>query len=167
MKEGTIYFIVGPWASGKSTLCALLPSRLPEAVIFDWDLIIPGLSLATGTDVHEDASTWPGMRAIWAAILQSIASAGRDVILVGPVTPDDLFEADQKEIPTECLYLNWPDEVLAERLRQRNRSEEEIEDELQFAQSLRSSSWHAVNLSGENEDEMTDRVAAHLHVDVR
>jgi energy-coupling factor transporter ATP-binding protein EcfA2 len=47
----TLHLVLGPWGSGKSTLVQRLAELLPECVVFDWDLIIPGLSLNAGKDV--------------------------------------------------------------------------------------------------------------------
>lgn len=57
----SLHLIVGPWASRQSTLVERLTDVLPEHVVFDWDLIIPGPSVTAGKDVFTDASTWDGM----------------------------------------------------------------------------------------------------------
>ena len=40
---GLLHLIVGPWASGKTTLVPHLAVALPECVVFDWDVVITGL----------------------------------------------------------------------------------------------------------------------------
>jgi ABC-type cobalamin/Fe3+-siderophores transport system ATPase subunit len=53
-----LHLILGPWASGKSTLVEHLARLLPQHVVFDWDLIIPALSATASKDVFTDPSTW-------------------------------------------------------------------------------------------------------------
>ena len=159
MQPGTIHFVAGTWASGKSTLSHLLPAHLPGHVIFDWDLIIPGISMACQTDLRTDAAAWPGLYATWAAILRTVAGCGRDVVLLGPATPDDFARYDLGDAVLRCAYLDWPDQTIAERLRIRGVTPVEIDEEVRSAQELRSSPYVRIDLAGCAFDEMTERVA--------
>lgn len=159
MQRGTIHFVAGTWASGKSTLSHLLPTHFPGYVIFDWDLIIPGISMACQTDIRTAPAAWPGLQATWAAILRTVAGCGRDVVLLGPLTPDDFVHADLGHAVLRCAFLDWPDQTIAERLHIRGVTNAEIEEEIRSAQELRSSSYVRVDLAGCTVDEMTERVA--------
>jgi len=59
MQPGTIHFVAGICAAGKSTLSHPLLAHLPGHVSFDWDLIIPGISMACQSDLHTHAPAWP------------------------------------------------------------------------------------------------------------
>jgi len=159
LSTGTIYLIAGPWASGKSTLAGLLPARVPECVVFDWDVIIPALSIATRTNVRADGATWPGLKAIWLAIVRSVASTGRDVVLLGPLTASDFTAQELDGVSYRSATLSWPEETIADRLEARDATSREIEDELKAARELSASTHHRIDLDGCSPEEMTDRVA--------
>jgi hypothetical protein len=159
LTTGTIHFVAGTWASGKSTLAGQLPARIPACVVFDWDLLIPGLSIATQTDVRTDPTTWPELKAIWISIIRRVAASGRDVILLGPLTSDDFSSADLGGAPYRCACLNWPDDIIADRLGARGTPRSEILEELRSAKELRSSTHYQIELAGCTLKQMIDRVA--------
>ncbi len=154
-----IILLAAPWAAGKSTLADRLPDRLPSCLIFDWDLIIPALSQASGRDVRTDPTTWPGLAAAWAAVLRAATAGGRKAVLLGPATPETFAPGALGSGPVRCGYLDWPDDILVERLRARDRSPGEIAGELAFARRLRRSPHHRIDLAGSDVDQMTDRAA--------
>lgn len=158
-QPGTIHFVAGTWAAGKTTLSRLLPALLPGYVIFDWDLIFPGISLACQTDIRTAPTMWPGLHATWAAILRTVAACGCDVVLLGPVTPDDFDGTDLGDAALRCAYLNWPDQTIADRLRIRGVTPDEIADELWTAEALRSSPHFRIDLAGCTIEEMAERVS--------
>ena len=67
-----LYLVVGPWGSGKSSLVPHLTELLPSLVVFDWDIIIPGISTASGKNVFSDPATWDGLIEAWTAILKAL-----------------------------------------------------------------------------------------------
>src|SRR5437763_3452388 len=103
-RPASLFLLTGPWASGKSTLVPHLRRALPEVVVFDWDVILPGLSAASGKDARMDASTWGGLRAIWTAIVRSVLDSGRDVLLSGPVHPEHLSGSIIPADRIRCAY---------------------------------------------------------------
>lgn len=156
----TLHLIVGPWAAGKTSLTPVLQRLLPDCVVFDWDVIIPGLSSAADKDVHTDPSTWAGLKQTWFAILNSVLSGGHDAVLCGPVTPAEISADRVRADSVRCAYLDWPDEVLAKRLRARVESEVDIAEELATAASLRASPHDAIPATGRDPHQLARDVAA-------
>src|SRR5438105_2169475 len=93
-RPASLFLVTGPWASGKSTLIPYLRHALPEVVVFDWDVVLPGLSAAAGKDARTDPSTWSGLGTIWTAIVRSVLDSSRDVLLSGPVRPEGFSGSD-------------------------------------------------------------------------
>jgi|GEM_PF-5938331 len=158
--EATLHLLTGPWASGKSSLAPHLARLLPDVVVFDWDALLPGLSAASGKDAHTDASTWPGLKAMWAAVVGSVLAGGRDVLLCGPTLPEDFAGTFVSLHPVRCAYLDCPDEILAERLRARGKTDAEIADELAFMVSLRQSDHTPVQAVDRTPERTAAAVAA-------
>ena len=136
-----LHLILGPWASGKSTLVKRLAELLPEHVVFDWDLIIPGLSLTADRDVFTDPSTWKGLHVTWFAIISAVLRGGHDVVLCCWVEPGEIPSdvIDQEHI--RVAFLDCPDDVLRARLSARGESVENIHDEIAEAAKLRHSPY--------------------------
>lgn len=132
-------------------------------MVFDWDLIIPGLSMTAQTDVHTNASTWPGLKATWAAITSGVVACERDVVLLGPFSPDALASSHFGNAHVRHACLHWPDEIIADRLRARNVSDEEIGEELRSAKEFRSSASDQIDLADCDVQQMADRVAEWIH----
>lgn len=156
----TLHLLTGPWASGKTSLVAHLARMLPEVVVFDWDVLLPGLSEAAGRDAHRDASTWEGLRAMWAAVVGSVLAGGRDVLLCGPATPPDFVRGGIPAGAVRCAYLDCADEVLAGRLRARGESEAEVTDEIAAMAELRRSDYRALPVGDRSPHELAGGVAA-------
>lgn len=142
----TLYLLTGPWASGKSSLIPHLARSLPEVVVFDWDVLLPGLSAATGKDARREPSTWDGLRAMWVAIIRSVLDGGRDVLLCGPAIPEDFARGSLASVPIRCAYLNCPDDVLVERLRARGVAEPEVAEEVATMAGLRATRYHPLEV---------------------
>jgi ribose 1,5-bisphosphokinase PhnN len=157
VRAATLHLLVGPWASGKTTLVPILARMLPGVVVFDWDVLLPGLSAASGTDAHADASTWRGLRLAWTAVVVSVLAGGRDVLLCGPALPKAF--AQLGIAPPRCAYLDCADDVLAERLRARGSSDDEIADELAFMAALRRSPHRSVIVGDRAPEQVAMEVA--------
>ncbi len=136
----TLHLIIGPWGSGKTSLVVELVPLLPNVAVFDWDLLIPGLSVASGKDVHTDPSTWDGLRETWLSIVGAKLAAKRDVVLCGPLRPEEIGPMDGATI--RCAFLDCPDELLTRRLAARGATRGEIADEVAMSKELRESNLH-------------------------
>ena len=136
--------IVGTWASGKTELASRLRKLMPEFVVFDWDTVIPGLSVAAGKDVWRDKSTWVGLRDIWVSITQVVAG-GTKAVLFGPLTPTEFLEGKKWiELDVRCAYLDVEDEVLRQRLYLRHVSDLAVGKEIERAAVLRDSPYSRI-----------------------
>ena len=156
----TLHLLTGAWGSGKTSLIPHLVPLLPQAVVFDWDALLPGLSAAAGKDAHHDPSTWDGLRTMWIAIVESVLAGGRDVVLCGPATPGDFARSGIAAASIRCAYLDLPDEVLAGRLRARREREQDVADELAAMAALRASACTPVPVDGLDPRQVAGRVAA-------
>ncbi|HEX6368146.1 MAG TPA: AAA family ATPase [Longimicrobium sp.] len=156
----TLHLLTGAWGSGKTTLIPHLVPALPDAVVFDWDALLPGLSAAAGTDAHRDPSTWDGLRAMWIAVVGAVLAGGRDVVLCGPATPEDFAEGGIARASIRWACLDLPDEVLAARLRARGEREEDVADELEAMAALRASACTTLPAGGLDPRQVAAVVAA-------
>jgi shikimate kinase len=157
-RTATLHLLTGPWASGKTSLVPHLARLLPDVVVFDWDVLLAGLSAAAGTDARRDPSTWDGLREMWTAIVRSVLAGGRDVLLCGPATPDDFARGGLAWV--RCIYLDVPDQILADRLKARGVADAEVEDELREMAELRRSGHAPLAAGGRAPHELAEDVAA-------
>ena len=148
VRIATLHLLTGPCASGKSTLVPHLARLLPDVVVFDWDVLLPGLSAAADKDAHTDRSTWFGLHLMWLAIVESVLTGGRDVLLCGPLRAEEITHRGPVAYPIRCAYLDCGDEVLRERLRARGVTEPEVDEELSALAALRPSPCEAIPASG-------------------
>ena len=156
--------ILGPWASGKSTLVEQLTELLPEHIVFDWDLIIPGLSLTADRDVFTDSSTWKGLTATWFAIIRALVRGGHDVVLCCSIEPAEIPPQVISQERLQVAFLDCPDDVLDKRLSARGESIENIRDELMEAAKLRRSIYFRLDASQDPDALARDAAAWVLNV---
>lgn len=135
-----------------------LASLLPDHVVLDWDLIIPGISAAAGKDVHSDPSTWAGLQETWAAVIEVLLRSQHDVVLCGPATPEQ-FVSRLGAFSIRCAYLDCPDDLLSRRLHDRGESDHAIADELAVSRALRNSSYDAIAVADRDTHEVAEDVA--------
>ncbi len=155
-----LYLLTGPWASGKTTLVSPLRRLLPEVVVFDWDTLLPGLSLAVGTDASQAPRTWPSLRAMWTAVLESALEGGRSVVLCGPATPADFDHTALADYTIYCAYLNCPNALLSRRLRARKIADADMAEELAEMERLRRSAYAAIPVDQRTPPQVAESVAA-------
>ena len=158
--NAALYLLTGPWASGKTTAIPQLRQLLPEAVVFDWDILLPGLSLAIDADASTEPLAWPGLHEMWVAILESVLASGCDVLLCGPATPAEFSDGRLARYPIRCAYLDCPNDLLAMRLRARGVVEHEIADELAFLSKLRDGAHTAIFVHQQTPHQIAKNVAA-------
>lgn len=160
VQVATLFLVTGPWAAGKTSTARELIRGDPEYVAFDWDSLIPALSISIAKDVRRDSSTWPGLKAIWLSVASSVLDGGRDVVLFGPLTPDHISSDELPGVSIACAYLDCPDERVARRLGNRGATSEEIDDELQFLARLRASGFSRIDYLGRDPCQVAEMVAA-------
>ncbi|WP_108722238.1 AAA family ATPase [Gorillibacterium timonense] len=126
-KKLPLFIVTGASGSGKSFVISELRRIMPEFDIFEYDNLIEFI----GFD-------WEKMRNIWLRVARNIASSGRMTIICGTLMPWDLEECVDYHSFKHVYYLNLhcDDETRELRLRQRNWSEEMIQEHLSFAKWL-------------------------------
>jgi len=162
--RGTLYLITAPWGAGKTTLVKHLIG-LSNCVVFDWDLLIPGLTEASGKDITTDSSTWDGLTTLWADITEAVLENGQNIVLCGPATPET-FENHRglmAKTPVRCAYLDCPDHLLTKRLQERGESEADIAEELAFAAELRASDYFPIEVADLTPREIVEKVRHWLY----
>lgn len=135
-----LFCIAGPWASGKSTLALLLSGALPECAVFDFDLLIPAISMAAGKDAFREPSTWPGLHECWLVIAAALTGAGHSMVLCASWEPDDIADLPSRSRLSDVVWavLDCDDAVLTARLRARDGvTDEEVADELATIRRMR------------------------------
>lgn len=157
-RTARLHLVTGPWGSGKSSILPALASLLPDHVVLDWDLVIPGISVAAGKDVHSDPSTWAGLQETWEALIETLLRSGHNVVLCGPATPDQLDDGRLGTSSIRCAYLDCPDDLLTQRLHERGASDEAVADELAVSRALRGSGYAAIAVAGKSPREVAEEV---------
>jgi hypothetical protein len=158
--KAMLHLLAGPWGSGKTSLVPHLRQLLPEVVVFDWDVLLPGLSQAAATDPYTDSSTWHGLEAMWTAIVGAVLSGGRDVLLCRPAEPEVFVQHGIPSHSIRCAYLDCADEILAERLRNRGETDEDIAEELAAMANLRRSCHKPLPVAGRTPEQLAEDVTA-------
>jgi hypothetical protein len=110
-----LFLITGASGAGKSSVCGLLPSLLPECVVLDADLLWREEFRA------EDDSKRSGFHDVWLRVAKSINQGGRPVVLCGTVFPSKLEGLPQRRYFSDLFYLALvsDDRTLEDRLRRR------------------------------------------------
>lgn len=113
--------------SGKSYVITELRKLMPDFDIFDPDHLVEFIG-------HD----WEKMRNIWLRVARNIAQSGRMTIICGTMMPWDIEKCADFSSFKHVYYLNLhcDEDTREKRLRQRNWSEEEIQNHKSFAQRL-------------------------------
>ena len=122
-----LFIVTGASGSGKTYVIKELRRIMPEFDIFDPDHL---------TDfIGQD---WEKMRNIWLRVARNIAQSGRMTIICGTMMPWDIEKCADFPFFKHVYYLNLhcDEETREKRLRERNWSEEEIQNHKDFAKRL-------------------------------
>src|SRR5437899_1189402 len=80
-----LFVLTGASGVGKTAMCLQLPSRLPECVVLETDII-------WGPEFDRPDTNWREFREAWLRIAKNIGQGGRPVALGGTALPDQ-FES--------------------------------------------------------------------------
>ncbi len=122
-----LFIVTGASGSGKTYVVQELRKVMPDFDVFDPDHLVEFIG-------HD----WEKMRNIWLRVARNIAQSGRMTIICGSMMPWDIEKCVDFPFFKHVYYLNLHcnEETRALRLRERNWSEEMIQDHKEFAQAL-------------------------------
>lgn len=122
-----LFIVTGASGSGKTYVIKELRRLMPDFDIFDPDNLIEFIG-------HD----WEMMRNIWLRVARNIAENGRMTIICGTMMPWDIEKCADFPFFKHVYYLNLhcDEETREKRLRERNWSEEEIQNHKNFAKRL-------------------------------
>ncbi len=131
-----LFLLSGPSGAGKTTVTAALTrltegGSLPGCAVFDVDLTL-----------HVAALGWEVWRNTWLQLAHGLAANGLATLLCGTIVPDQLAGLPARMLvgPIHHAALDCPDDVLAQRLR--DRSAWRGSDEEFVAHQLGFADWH-------------------------
>lgn len=126
-KKLPLFIVTGASGSGKTYVIDELRKIMPEFDIFDPDSLVDFI----GFD-------WEKMRNIWLRVARNIAYSGRMTIICGTMMPWDIEKCEDYTCFEHVYYLNLhcEDETRELRLRQRNWSDDMIQEHKEFAKWL-------------------------------
>lgn len=121
-----LFIVTGASGSGKSYVINELRKILPDYDIFDPD------------NIREFISDDTLIKNIWLRVARNIAESGRMTIICGTEVPEDIAKCVDFSYFKHIYYLNLhcDEETREKRLRQRNWSEEMIQNHKDFAKWL-------------------------------
>jgi hypothetical protein len=95
-------------------MCLQLPSRLPECVVLETDIL-------WGPEFDRPDTNWREFREAWLRLAKNIGQGGRPVVLGGTALPDQFESCLERRYFSEIHYLALvcDGDLLAERLRAR------------------------------------------------
>ncbi len=151
-----LFVVTGASGAGKSTITGPLRDLLPGCLVFETDVIL-----------HVAALGWETWRNTWLQLAHAVALGGQATVLTGSFTPDQLERLPARKLigPIRFALLDCPDDVLADRLRERpawraSSTEAKITEHQRFAAWLRARITPSFDTSTVGAAEVADRVAA-------
>ena len=85
----------GAPGSGKTVVAAGLRAALPGVVVVDLDHFLDAGSRLAGVDLWQDsaADRWPAYNDLCLTLVSTVLAAGRDLLLLSPLTPDEVRQS--------------------------------------------------------------------------
>jgi broad-specificity NMP kinase len=119
-----LFIVTGASGAGKTAVIKDLRKLLPHVDVFDIDSINEFIG-----------QEWNTIRNIWLRIARNIAESGRITIICGTMMPWDVEKCEDYPYFKHVYYLNLhcDDETRQLRLRERNWSDEMIQEHKSFA----------------------------------
>jgi chloramphenicol 3-O-phosphotransferase len=157
-----LFVVTGASGAGKSAIADALRTRLPSCEVLETDLIL-----------HVAELGWNTWRNTWMLIAYGLSLNGRSTVLCGSLLPEHLEGLPARPLvgPVHFCNLDCPDEVLADRLRDRPKwrawNEDRVLEHKRFAADLRAQIRPSFDTSVLSVNETADAVAswvtAHLN----
>jgi hypothetical protein len=157
-----LFVVTGASGTGKSTITNALRARLPSCEVLETDLIL-----------HVAELGWHAWRNPWMMVAYGLSLNGRSAVLCGSLLPEHLEELPARPLvgPVHFCNLDCPDDVLANRLRDRPQwrawNEDRVFEHQRFAADLRARIQPSYDTSllsvNETADAVASWVTAHLN----
>ncbi len=157
-----IFFVLGAFGAGKSTLAPLVAARLRECLVLDVDWLLPHLSALAGHDLRQDPASWPYIRQVWLAVAGASASAGRPAVILSPSEPAEIERTPSRELVGKAywLLLDCADAELRSRLLARSGwAEEATQESIADASRYRTLGLETIRTDACAPDEAAEQVA--------
>lgn len=131
--------VTGAPGTGKSLSAQSCAATQSRYLAFDMDSLINSASALAGKDIHFSPETWPHYNALWMDVIEAVLRNRTEAVLFAPLGPSDL-----RATPAWCSRIDWllldcPDEVIVQRLSDRQWQDARIADALADAEELRNS----------------------------
>ncbi|WP_054028761.1 AAA family ATPase [Bacillus sp. FJAT-28004] len=122
-----LFIVTGASGSGKTYVIKELRGIMPDFDVFDPDNLVEFIG-------HD----WEKNRNIWLRVARNVAQSGRMTIICGTMMPWDIEKCVDYPYFKHVYYLNLHcnEETREKRLRERNWSDEMIQDHKDFAEKL-------------------------------
>ena len=157
--RGRLLMLSGAPGSGKTAVAPVLRAALPGAVVVDLDQFLQAGSRLAGLDLrqHVAADRWPAYNDLALAFVSTVLTAGHDVLLLSPLTPD---EVERSTVAPDLGDVRWAvldclDATRLNRLRARTTADTDEAGALADAAELRALGFPIVH----NDDITIDAVA--------
>jgi AAA domain len=118
---GELVVLTGAPGSGKTAVVPGLRAALPGVVVLDMDQFLDAGGRLAGLDLHEQAAAdrWPAYNDLCLSFVAAVLAAGHDVLLLCPLTPDEVGRSAVALGTVRWLVLDCSDATRRHRLRTR------------------------------------------------
>ena len=132
-----LFILTGASGAGKSTVCLELAAKMKDVVVMESDIL-------WRPEFDKPETNYRDYRETWLRVCKNISQAGKPVVLCGVAVPAQFEQCTERRYFTELHYLALicADEVLASRLRNRqrlrgSRKDEFIQEQIAFNRWLK------------------------------
>ncbi|HEY6746654.1 MAG TPA: AAA family ATPase [Mycobacteriales bacterium] len=121
MAAGELMILTGAPGSGKTAVAPGLRAALPGVVVLDLDQFLDAGGRLAGLDLHEQsaAGRWPAYNDLCLSLVAAVLAAGHDVLLLCPLTPDEVGRTAAALGIVRWMVLDCSDATRRRRLRTR------------------------------------------------
>lgn len=157
-----LYMVTGAPGVGKTTLVPALVRLGRGIVVMDQDeLLEDGALIGVPIADLDAAPIWPAYNRMWQRIIDMVRRAGHPVILLStPPSPADLAASRDSDGAVHWILLDCDDQLRLTRLREREWSQEWIDDAMADAAQSREFIPTVITTDDENTEQIARRILA-------
>jgi predicted kinase len=139
MSSGRMSVLAGAPGSGKTAVAPYLRRLLPGLVVLDMDEFLPAGGRLAGVDLRHASDRWPAYNDVCLTLVASVLVAGHDVLLLSPLTPDELDRSVAAPLLGKVRWavLDCSEPSRRARLEARSATEDDVQEALVDAAALR------------------------------